>query len=131
MLLLIGLLDSNYELYEEWTVIVHHRGYFRIWTSSCKSVHNRSNISYTHINTRTHTQPGTKRRFLRPCSNGFARSCLLVFLLTSNKTNCSNSVCSHFCSHFCSKKRGNQKKMFARNGKVSKHVCSRFAHKFY
>jgi hypothetical protein len=26
---LIGLLDSNYELYQqEWTVIVHHRGYF-------------------------------------------------------------------------------------------------------
>jgi hypothetical protein len=23
----MGLLDSNYELYQEWTVIVHHRGY--------------------------------------------------------------------------------------------------------
>jgi hypothetical protein len=38
-------------------VIVHHRGCFRIGSSSCKSVHNRSNISYTQVNTRTHTQP--------------------------------------------------------------------------
>jgi hypothetical protein len=58
-ILLIGLLD-NYELHQEWTVIVHHRGYFRIWSSSCKSVHNRSNISYTQVNTRTHTQPGIR-----------------------------------------------------------------------
>jgi hypothetical protein len=50
-MLLIGLLD-NYELYQEWTVIVHHRGYFRICSSCCKSVQNRSN--------RTHTQPGTR-----------------------------------------------------------------------
>jgi hypothetical protein len=54
------LLDSNDELYQEWTVIVHHRGYFRIWSSSCKSVHNRSNISYTEVNTRTRTQPGIR-----------------------------------------------------------------------
>ena len=59
-ILLIGLLDSNDELYQEWTVIVHQQGYFRIWSSSCKSVHNRSNISYTQVNTRTHTQPGIR-----------------------------------------------------------------------
>jgi hypothetical protein len=39
----------------------HQQGHFRIWSSSCKSVHNRSNTSYyTQVNTRTHTQPGIR-----------------------------------------------------------------------
>jgi hypothetical protein len=46
------LLDSNDELvYQEWTVIVHQQGYFKIWSSNCKSVHNRS-IFPTQVNTR-------------------------------------------------------------------------------
>jgi hypothetical protein len=59
------MLDSNHELYQEWTAIVRHRGYFRIWSSNGKLVHNRSNISYTQVNTRTHTQPAGTRGALR------------------------------------------------------------------
>jgi hypothetical protein len=39
---------------------INKQGYFRIWSSSCKSVHKYSNISYIQVNTRTHTQPGIR-----------------------------------------------------------------------
>jgi hypothetical protein len=48
--------ESNYELYQEWTIIIHYRGYFAgIWSSSYMS-----NISYTQVNTKTHTLLGIR-----------------------------------------------------------------------
>ena len=61
-ILIIGLLDSNDELtLPRIDCNCRSLRLLRIWSSSCKSVHNRSNISYTQVNTRNTwcTPPGT------------------------------------------------------------------------